>query len=110
MSAQESDVRILTLEVKHQMQATNKLAQSVESMVKEVHNLVNETTKSNSRLSHVEKIMEDHEKRIRANESVNKANAPVISFIVNTANKAVPTLIVAAIVAIAGVFYVNPFK
>lgn len=110
MNSTESDVRVLVAETRNQKQAIDDLAGSVKDMVSEVHSLVNETVKSNTRVNHVEKTTEDHEKRIRDLEKVQKGNAPVIAMIVNVANKAVPTLVVAAILGLAGLFYANPFK
>ena len=75
MEGQESDIRLLVLEMKHQKETTKELVSVVaasnerqEELIKDVHNLVKEFVESNGKITELTKKADDHESRLRVNE------------------------------------------
>jgi hypothetical protein len=117
MEGQESDARLLVIEMRHQKDATKELASQVATgnerqveLIKEVHSLVNSFVASQGKVEVLTSQGDDHETRIRTVEKAVGKIEPSIDRQNKWLDKIGPTLIIMAIAAVATLFAVNPFK
>lgn len=121
MDGQESDQRILIAEMRlnqeHQQKSLSDLTSAIKesnanqaALTTEVHSMVKTYIADRGRLDALERNDIDKEQRLRINETFITALRPDVERKRLWIDRIVPTLIIAAVLAIAGIFYVNPFK